>query len=278
MNAERNDEKVAKRIVEQVLGTVLAHADKLGGVDYLSADGLVAVEVTRVTEGLNRSARKARRESRTTGALASVLKTCWLVNIAENGKRLDSFYQNVQPALCELENAGENFFERSRAAVHVAAQGSLSDVYKALLSAGVTRASAMPSHNHEHNSRPHRLIAAHDSGGGVGDIDRAVNLLVESLTKKPDNPKKLGDSGALDRHLFVWLDGDTPSSIADPLNRDRPSPTIDGDDSPSRAPMLDGRITHLWVVRERSSRGWLWDGDIWHELNDLETELQQTPE
>src|SRR5690554_2321585 len=117
MNSERPDEQDAKQIIEHVLGVELEHADKFGGIDYRSADGRIAVEVTRVTEGLKRSSRKARRKSREVGAPESKLGTCWLVQMPETGQRLDTLYQNVQPALVELELAGEAYFERQRAAV-----------------------------------------------------------------------------------------------------------------------------------------------------------------
>ena len=60
VNRERADEMVAKGVVESVLGVALAYADvNDGDVDYRSADGLVAVEVTRVTNGERKAARDA---------------------------------------------------------------------------------------------------------------------------------------------------------------------------------------------------------------------------
>lgn len=127
----------------------------------------------------------------------------------------------------------------------------------------------MPRHSHKQDLEPHRLVPAHDSGGSISDSDRAVTLLAEALREKADNPKKLGDSGAEQRHLFVWLDGDTPFSIARPLDRDATTWNIEGFGLPSKAPVLDPRVTHLWVVRERSDRGWLWDGEAWRDLQNL---------
>jgi len=266
MNSERHDEKQAKRIFEKSMSVQLEHADKFGGVDYRSVDGRIAVEVTRVTEGINRSSRYALRKSRAIGAPESILATCWKVSVPETGQRLDRFYQNVQPAIVELEQAGVKFFDRHRAATHVRQQGPLSSVYEVLVLAGITRASAMPRHNHKRDLEPHRLIPAHDSGGLVGDSDRAVTLLAAALQKKADNPKKLGESGAEQRHLFVWLDGDTPDDIGLPLDRNHASSTNEELGIPSKAPALDPRITHLWVVREGATRGWLWDGTMWHNL------------
>lgn len=51
MNQERPNEAVARRIVERVMGMGREHADTHGGVDYVSPDRTVALEVTAVTEG-----------------------------------------------------------------------------------------------------------------------------------------------------------------------------------------------------------------------------------
>lgn len=87
--------------------------------------------------------------------------------------------------------------------------------------------------------------------------------------QKNDNPKKLKASGAEQRHLFVWLDGDTRFDIARPLSREAPAWGGEGFGTPSKAPVLDAAITHLWVVHQESRFGWLWDGVTWRELRDL---------
>ncbi|KQV05015.1 hypothetical protein [Leifsonia sp. Root112D2] len=68
MNQERPNEAVAKQIVERVMGIELTHADTHGGVDYLSLDGTVALEVTAVTDGEKKGARGALRKSEAKGA------------------------------------------------------------------------------------------------------------------------------------------------------------------------------------------------------------------
>ena len=267
MNRERPDERDAKRIVEKITGTVLKHADENGGVDYLSTDGQHAVEVTRVTDGRRRAGRGALAASREAGVPNGELQTCWLVFIPDTQPRLNSFLQRVHVALVELERTGETLFERGRAGTHLIQRGPLSHIYQQLLDAGVERASAVP--NHAHRRHAHGVITSLGSGGSSCGSDQALDLLIEMLSSKKDNPKKLSASGVDHRHLFVWLDDDTRLDIARPLSHEPPSWGDERFGTPSTPPALDPAITHLWVVHQRSRTGWLWDGKTWRELRHL---------
>lgn len=265
MNKERRDEREAKRIVENVLGVALEHADKHGGVDYLSADGRHAVEVTRVTDGRRRAGRVALDTSREADEPAGDLRTCWLTFAPDTQPGLKTFVQRVHPALMELEQAGETSFERQRAAVHVIQRGPLSHIYRPLIEAGVERASAVPDHAHRRHA--HRVIPTLGSGGTSSGSDQALGLLTDALGEKQDNPKKLLASGVEHRRLFVWIDADTRFDIARPLSHEAPS-WHDGFGLPSTPPALDTAITHLWVVHQGSRMGWFWDGQAWQGLRD----------
>ena len=96
--------------------------------------------------------------------------------------------------------------------------------------------------------------------------DEALAALTAELDLKPDNATKLQASGANHRHLFVWLDGNTPYKISRPLAHTAPDWAGGEWGVPSTAPRLDAAITHLWVVHYGSGRGWLWDGATWREL------------
>lgn len=264
MNRESSDEVDAKQIVEGVLGITLEHADKYGGVDYLSTDGRIAVEVTRVTDGRKIAGRGALRASRETGVPEGELVNCWLVFASETQAGLKTFVQRVHPLLLQLEATGKHSFDDHSAAIHVLERGPLSDVYRSMLTAGVQRASAVP-----HRADPphvHRMITSLGGGGSAGGSDAAVALLVDELHKKTDNPAKLSKSGAEQRHLFVWLDDDTRFDISRPLSRDTPSWSDGAFGLPSVVPLIDPAVTHLWVVHERSRLGWLWDGDTWRKV------------
>lgn len=270
MNQERSNELLAKQIVEKIMDVELEYADTHGGVDYLSPDGSIALEVTAVFDGENEGAREALRKSTKKGASEAPLQGCWLVLIKEAQPRMKTFVQRVQPAIAALELAGETRFDDQRAGLHVLQQGPLSSLYRPLLEAGVEMAVYGPhAANAADPEHVHELIVSTGSGGTVGGSNEALAELLAALEPKTDNSRKLLASGAELRHLFVWLNDDTPYNIARPLERDAPSWSDEGWGVPSAAPRLDSAITHLWVVHHRSRRGWLWDGDSWRELRDL---------
>lgn len=267
MNQERPNEAIAKQIVERVMGIQLAHADTHGGVDYLSLDCTVALEVTAVTDGEKKGARDALSRSAAKGS-RTTLQGCWLVFAADNQPGMKTFVQRVQPAIAELEFAGQTYFDDQPASAHVDDNGELSNIYRPLLDAGVERAIYKP-----HPKRPedpdhvHRLWVSTGSGGSVSGSDESFDRLMEELNQKTDNPTKLRASAAEQRHLFVWLNDDTWYNIARPLSREAPPSWADeGWGLPTTDPQLDPAITHLWVVHARSRLGWLWDGEKWREL------------
>ncbi|MCU1526750.1 MAG: hypothetical protein JWP75_513 [Frondihabitans sp.] len=269
MNHERPNELVAKRIVEHVMRVQLEHHDTHGGVDYLSSDGTVALEVTAVTDGEKDGAWKALKMSEAKGASNAELQACWIVFVSDKQTGMKTFVQRVQPAIVELEAAGETFFDNQRAAMHVIEKGKLSQIYRQLLDAGVERATYAPHEAHaEDPSHIHRLLTSSGGGGSASGSDESLVLLVDALREKPDNPLKLRQSGAGLRHLFVWLNDNTGFTIARPLSREAPPWGGDEWGLPTIAPALDPAITHLWVMHARSRLGWLWDGESWQGLRE----------
>jgi hypothetical protein len=264
VNVERPNELVAKRIVEREMKVDLEHHDTNGGVDYLSLDGVVSLEVTAVTDGEKDGAWKALKRSKAKGASAAVLQGCWIVVVPDDQAEMRTFVQRVQPAIVELELAGQAHFDRQRAAIHVMNRGALARVYQPLLDAGVERAVHAP--HRESPDHDHRLIISAGSGGTASGSDAAVGLLLDALVDKPDNSRKLRDTGASQRHLFVWVNDNTAYGIARPLARENPPWGGDEWGLPSKAPTLDPAITHLWIMHEGSGMGWLWDGDEWKEV------------
>ncbi|MFF2300705.1 hypothetical protein [Arthrobacter sp. NPDC058127] len=270
MNQERPNEAIAKQIVERVMGIQLEHADTHGGVDYISTDGTVALEVTAVTDGEKQGARAALSRSKAKGS-PTRLQGCWLVFASDTQERMKTFVQRVQPAIAELEFAGETFFDDQPAGVHVFEGGELSHIYRPLLEAGVERATHVPHPGGpEDPEHVHRLLVSTGSGGSVSGSDESLDRLMEELNEKTDNATKLRASAAEQRHLFVWLNDDTWYNIARPLSSEAPPfGANEGWGLPTTKPQLDSAITHLWVVHARSLLGWLWDGERWRELRDL---------
>ena len=265
MNTERANEKDAKRIVQAALGVEFEHADKAGGVDYRSADGQLALEVTRVTDEIRKSTADAERKSRDATRPNVELQSCWLVIVSDTQPRMKTIRQVLPPLLAQLEAAGETHFDH--AALHPPTQEPLAGIVRELLCVGVERASGCP-----HDGGPqhrHGVILSPGSGGSASGSDEAAQLLIAALAARTDNLTKLARSGARERHLFVWIDDDTRFDIARPLSRATPTGSDDSFGPPSNPPMLDPAITHLWVVHEASRLGWLWDGERWRGLGKL---------
>ncbi|MCH8562457.1 hypothetical protein LTI14_04370 [Nesterenkonia sp. YGD6] len=265
MNRERDDERAAKVILEEAMGFELEHADTNGGVDYISTDGIHAVEVTRVTDGERRAAWGAFRKSPAAETSHRGLNTCWVAFVSDTHPNVKGLRQKLHSWLVDLELAGQQDFDRNAATRHVIELGPLSHVYRPLLAAEIERASAVPHPVHR-EAHDHRVYLTLGSGGSSSGSDEALVLLGETLSEKTDNPKKLQESGAQRRHLFVWLDDATRSDIARPLSRDAPSWDISDYGLPSQAPDLDPAVTDLWVVHEGSRLGWGWNGETWREL------------
>lgn len=268
MNQEHPDEAAAKQIVgKRLRGRArLEHADRFGGVDYLSTDGAIAVEVTRVTDDDVRKGRDALKRSRDAHVPGPPLKTCWLVIISEKLHGQKTIRQRIHPMLIDMDAAGQTRFDQQKAAVHVLQKGALTELYLPLLSAGIEVAEA--AHHAVDSGHVHIVIVSSGGGGSASGSDEALERLTAALTAKTDNPKKLAASGAEERHLFVWIDGDTPFAIERPLSHDPLNGTEDYFGLPSGPPDIDPVITHLWIVHERSGRGWYWDGETWDNVED----------
>jgi hypothetical protein len=272
MNQERPNEKRAKRLVEHVMRIQLQHHDTHGGVDYLSPDGNVALEVTAVTEGEKDGAWKALKKSEAKGAPNAELQGCWVVFVADDQADMKTFVQRVQPAIVDLELAGESYFDRQRAALHMIERGPLASIYRPLLKAGVERASHVQhGQSQDDPDHKHRLLTSSGRGGSASGSDEAIDLLLDELRSRTDNARKLGVSAAGQRHLFVWVNDNTAFGIQRPLSHKSSSGSDDLWDLPSGAPELDPAITDLWVVHERSGSGWRWDGETWRDLQEPES-------
>lgn len=269
MNQERPNERRAKKIVEKVLGVTLDHADKNGGADYLTPDGTIALEVTRVTDEDVRKGLRAWSESEQRQVSGPQLEACWLVFTAETTSGLRTYRQRVQPLIAELEAAGLDSFTDQRAALSVLEGREHAELFRKLLRMNVERAA---QHSRDTDEHVHRVFVSVGGGGSASGSDESVVLLCDALALKDDNAKKLSASGAEQRHLFVWIDGATPFAIERALSHEAPLWNAGGDSGfglPSAAPQLDSATTQLWVAHERSGRGWLWDGQNWRALENL---------
>ncbi|MHC8609801.1 hypothetical protein ACW4FP_19345 (plasmid) [Paenarthrobacter ureafaciens] len=268
MNKEGPEEVAAKEVVERVLEIQLDHADVNGGVDYLSKDRRIALEVTTVTDEAKKDTRRTFEKSAKEGSAAS-LQTCWTVTVSETQRPAKNFEQRVQPLIAELESAGVKAFDEQDAAEHVYDNGEFSHIYKPLLDAGVSDARPLDERP-DCAEHAHRVLRSTWGGGPVQDSNGSLVELTNELNdpKRKDNRTKLQASGAKERHLFVWLDDDTAGSISHPLSHGAPSGADEEWGTPAGMPPLHSAITHLWVMHKRSGLGWRWDGEKWWTLHE----------
>lgn len=263
MNRERPDEVRARSIVERATTMLFEHADKTGGVDYLSQDGTAALEVTRFTDARKRRGRVAARSSRDSPSASTELKSCWVLMVPEIQPRMKGLVQRVLPSLVQLEEIGEFRFSNWHAASHVRGEGSKSAIYRSLLEAGVERAGALGDRPSPDRGHVHRAILSLGDSGTAAGIDEALRELENELDLRQDNFVKLSAVATKQRHLFVWLDDDTPYAVSHPLRRSAVDGPPEAVELPTRQPRLNPVVSHLWIVSDESGRGWLWNGATW---------------
>lgn len=265
-NPEHGDEIDAKNVLQSQTAYRVEHADHFGGVDYRSSDGSVAMEVTTVTsEGLKASAtrRGALLNTKTAMPTAGV---CWWVTVDERHPRLKGLEARVVNALDVLEAGGvKQFWSRS---AHTALIGNLDRqiAETTLLRERVEHAEQTPEMcSHEEAVHEHGVHWS-TSGSYVASGSDAALLEIEgTLNDKPDNYRKLAESGAETTVLFAWVDQDTEGSITRPL-RDGVADNWDHFGLPTRAPELNESVDELWVVHRQTRRGWRYTADGWAAL------------
>lgn len=267
MNAEHPDEAEAKHIVERIMAIQLEHFDTHGGVDYISTDGTIAVEVTTVTDGAIKAARSALSKAKAKDS-PRTLQGCWWVFASDTAKAMKVFRSRVRAAIAELEVAGRTSFDRRSAARDLKEDADLSHVFLPLMEAGVEKAVRFPCVKLE--GAPQHIHRIRDStghgGGATLGSSESIDQLLKELNTKTDNPTKLLASGATQRHLFVWVDDDTDYGIVRPLTHESSSGATEEWGLPTLRPDLDPAIAYLWVVHATSRLGWLWDGKEWRWL------------
>jgi hypothetical protein len=258
-NKEGEDEVAAQALVVRATGVSLNHADVNGGVDYLAEDGVsLALEVTRITDGRRAGGRKALDGW---AAESPKLNTCWVVTVADQGVKLKRLAHRLVEPISDFEATGRQRFTRQLAGIDVLTQSAEKEVLIPLLNSGIEDAVFVEDPHRDH---VHAVFVTLFGGGSSSGSDAALDEIEDELNSpaRADNYKKLREAGAVQRHLFVWLDHDTDFAIARPLAKGG-SEFPDRFGLPTRAPKLDDAVTHLWVVHEWSGQGWMWDGQQW---------------
>lgn len=258
---ERKDEATARSIVESCLGVTLVFADVRGGVDYLfeTPDGRsAAMEVTTVTDRVAKSNMASWVQARR-NLLAPSLQHSWHVSVDGDLVTYKTLVAAVEPLLAEVEAAGISGFTGP-----IELLSLLPDVSTALQDLSVVAAKAIDVKPGE----PARIYPAPVGSEVAMGSNEALLGIERELAGKPDNALKLREARVDERHVFVWLDGDTPAMIKSPLefhpsNPDEPSDLPDGD------PAIDNSIDVLWIVHSLTGLGWQWTrGRGWRHVVD----------
>lgn len=111
-------------------------------------------------------------------------------------------------------------------------------------------------------SRQSHTVTSYSSDGS----DQALSGIEADPNSRTDNVRKLREAKIDQRHLFVWLDVDTPGPIRRPLESP-PGELGEHFDSPQRAPTIDRSIDVLWIVHDVTGYGRRWStGTGWSHL------------
>jgi hypothetical protein len=263
VNYERKDERDAKGVVERALQISLDHFDTHGGVDYRSSDGSVALEVTRVTDGRKRAGRSALAKSESASD-EPPLASCWLMFVPATHGSMKNLERRIREILPELEMAGIRDFDRGAVQLQILERRPKWQLLERIYRTGIESLWASP--HPDDPEHVHELILSTTWDGSIGGSNESLQNLLEELDSKTDNVKKMTESRANTRVLFVWIDGDTPYEIQRPLAAEPPRGLESLFGPPALVPALDPAITHLWVVHEVSRLGWFWDGSEWMAL------------
>lgn len=254
---ERDDEKNARIIVEQVLSVELEYADLVGGVDYkfIRGDRTAALEVSRITREEHRKGEEAWLKR---GASMEVpqLRNSWLV-MTDGYPVFKEFWQRLSEALTQLEM---HHLERYESEMewwlrHVP---TLQQVLRELDRQKVQTATSfarLASHLKEEVSK---IILAPSgswiSDGPNGTVTELNRYFASGASK--DNFRKLTLPYVSERHLWFWLDSHSLGRLREPVH------DPDGYfELPSTAPDVPEHVTHLWLIDELVNYGWLWTRD-----------------
>lgn len=85
-----------------------------------------------------------------------------------------------------------------------------------------------------------------------GGANSSLEIIENDKKIFPENVQKLYESGAMMRHLFVWLDEHSDREVLDAFNAESIA-------LPTRAPKLPAEITHLWILNMKTEIGWYFE-------------------
>jgi hypothetical protein len=238
---ERADEAAARKRVEAALGVPLVFVDFTGGVDYRFERGghSCALEVTRLTDSAVKQGATA--WSRRQSFPAPALRHSWRVRT--NGHpRYRDLPARLIPALRELERHDIEEFSDTDVPMRVGAV-----VLQVLGEARIVQAKVFRTKGSDR-----KVFLSPMAGYTYTGPDSVAARIGDFVHDTQDVRAKLVASAAVERHVFLWTDFDTPGAVRR---------SFEGDDLPVNSPALPQEVTHLWICDEQLGRGWYWSPD-----------------
>lgn len=255
--SERDEERNARLIVEQVLKIDLEFADLNGDVDYVFSreKRRGSLEVSRITR---RAHRQGAYEWQRDGQFAEAprLRNSWLV-MTEGYPRFNGIWESIGSALSRLEmhhldRYGESMDWWLR---HVP---TLEEVLEVFSQRRVRAAYAYARDQTDTNdSIPKIFINPSDSwtsDGPNGAIDELNKVIDQAWTRSKFD--KLDATKADEQHMWFWVDSFTLERLREPIQDPDGHVAL-----PTVSPAVPGNVTHLWLIDDVVNHGWLWTRD-----------------
>lgn len=246
-------ENITKLVIEAMLPAKLEYrAEQSNGecdFDIKYHDGRLAALET--TSSVHRAELEmlAAIKKQTKGTTAFPARRCqhnWMITVRPParvsvlGEKLDSY-------LSALENEGINNFSLSD--LHTPSVMELCEVL------GVEHGTVITA------SPPPALYLTPSGEGGLIDSSSAIDAGRREAWKS-DNRKKLGGSGANERHLAVYIDLSDASAWT----------AMHWSEPPKAPPELPDEVTHIWLLAEGESSG---ECTVWRGCSDQLWQVQR---
>jgi hypothetical protein len=266
----------ARSVAESHLSAELEFADSHGSVDYVFTDPAgrsAAMEVTTLTDQQLKRSVDAYTKTRNCAGSMALLGSCWTVGVDERDARFKGLEARLEPHLALFENIGvaPGHWLTPR---EVRSEHPNADVEASVASLATAKVRTLirwtPELCEEEALRrgPHSHEIHVSTAGEFVEVgtDVALNTVEAFVKGSPDNLRKLADSGAVVKHLFVCLDTESSASVSHSVSRRYALWSVDGQDwfgLPRRPPHLPAEVDELWVVYMVDGDGWHWGGSRW---------------
>lgn len=264
---ERVEEFTARKFLESFLNLDLQLAD-IGGtsqVDYnFSKDELnCSLEVSRFTDQVQKGLWKGYSHGDEMLHF-HLLRRHWLLSARGIPKTKD-VEKYIFPALHTLERYFLESYWPSLQSWWFEHERELKAVAQAFEIVGIESAQSGTQMFYQDDNSMFNIGIMYGNNWIYGGPNSALEILEEYIGRTEDNLEKLAQSGADERHLWLWLDEHSLRGVADAFKDEDAA-------LPSRKPNLPPEVTHLWIVNDVNGLGWRFDPEPgWSKLNTKNT-------